>query len=479
MNIVTRFAPSPTGDLHLGGVRTAIFNWAFARKNKGRFILRIENTDIDRSSNEHTKGILDGLDWLGIDYDEGPVYQTSRLERYTQVIEKLLAAGDAYYCDCSKNRLDKIREEQINKGIKPRYDGKCRTNKELIRSKKNGVDSVVRFKNPRQGVVEWNDLVKGRIVISNAELDDLVLLRSNGLPTYNFASVIDDLDMCISHVIRGDDHINNTPRQINLISALNGKLPNFGHLSMIHGPDGQKLSKRHGSTSVLQFRENGFLPEGMLNYLARLGWGFEDKEFFNTEQFIEMFSIEGCGPSPAKFDIEKLRWVNGKHLQRLTKYARSEYVLQHKGWNIKQFEKRGIDFVELCRLLGERVCTINEIAEAIEPYVNSDRIIRKEDLFTHEVYNKQNFESVELFNKLIQNFLENLPSVWEKETLNLYFKATVKAWKIKLPQLAIPIRWILLGKFESPAIDEVLVALGEQEVKVRLEQFLAEEKHER
>ena len=305
MVLKTRFAPSPTGDLHLGGIRTALYNWALARSNNGKFALRIENTDVERSSAEYTEGILNGLQWLNIDFDEGPVFQTDRLSRYKEVADTLLSEGNAYFCSCSQHSLDEMRREQIEKGLKPRYNGKCRPLGIVEKKTSKDLDGtrVIRFMSPLKGTVSWKDLVKGEITISNEELDDLILIRANGLPTYNFASVVDDLDMDITHIIRGDDHINNTPRQINIIQSLGKRLPFFGHLPMIHGPDGQKLSKRHGADSILEFRKKGFIPSAMINYLARLGWSHGDRELFSVDEFVSLFSLSSCVASPAKFDM--------------------------------------------------------------------------------------------------------------------------------------------------------------------------------
>ena len=317
MLVKTRFAPSPTGDLHVGGVRTALYNWALAKNVGGKFVLRIENTDLQRSSTGYIDGILNGLEWLNIDFDEGPIFQTDRLFRYKEVANFLLSIGKAYFCSCSQHTLDRMRREQIENGFKPRYDGTCRTVGGTEKRTCEELDGtkVIRFMNPSNGTVNWKDLIKGKISISNEELDDLVLIRANGLPTYNFASVVDDLDMGITHVIRGDDHVSNTPRQINIMESLGKTLPLFGHLPMIHGSDGQKLSKRHGASSILEFQDKGFIPDAMINYLARLGWGHGDSEIFSVKEFVSLFSLSGCVTSPAKFDFSKLAWVNGEHMR--------------------------------------------------------------------------------------------------------------------------------------------------------------------
>src|SRR5512142_93244 len=311
--IRTRFAPSPTGYLHLGGARTALFNWAYARRHGGKFILRIEDTDLERSTQESEQAIFDAMRWLGLDWDEGPFFQMKRLDRYREVGELLLSRDLAYWDYTSKEELEAMREAQVARGEKPRYDRRWRDSRE---APPKGVPPVLRFKNPLSGEVGWEDLVKGPITFSNEGLDDLVLLRTDGVPTYNFGGVVDDIDMAMTHVIRGDDHVNNTPRQINLYRALRAELPHFGHVPMILGSDGQRLSKRHGAVSVMQYKEDGFLPDAMVNYLARLGWSHGDEEVFSREQLIEWFDLEHVSKSPARWDPEKLRWLNGEYLRR-------------------------------------------------------------------------------------------------------------------------------------------------------------------
>jgi glutamyl-tRNA synthetase len=310
----TRFAPSPTGYLHIGGARTALFCWAYARRHGGRFVLRVEDTDQERSTQASVQAILDGLAWLGIDWDEGPFFQMQRLARYREAAEQLLREGKAYRCYCTKEELDAMREAQAARGDKPRYDRRWRDSTE---TPPPGRPAVIRFRNPLDGAVTWEDLVKGPVTVANDELDDLVLLRADGVPTYNFGVVVDDLDMAMTHVIRGDDHVNNTPRQINLYRALGAQVPRFAHVPMILGADGQRLSKRHGAVSVLQYREEGFLPEAMVNYLARLGWSHGDDEVFSREQLVEWFDLGHVSRSPARWDPDKLRWLNGEYLKRI------------------------------------------------------------------------------------------------------------------------------------------------------------------
>lgn len=309
--IVTRFAPSPTGALHIGGARTALFSWAFAKKNKGKFILRIEDTDLERSSQESVESIIDSMNWLGLIADEGPIYQTHRMNRYKELINQLLHKNLAYYCYCSKNELDEMRENQKLNGLKAKYDRRCLNHLQI----RVDVKPVVRFKNPQSGFVSWNDMIKGKIEINNEELDDLIIARSDGSPTYNFCVVVDDFDMGIIHVIRGDDHVNNTPRQINILSALNAKLPTYAHIPMILRQDGAKMSKRTDAVSVMEYKKLGIMPEALLNYLSRLCWGYKDKEVFNMQEFINLFELNDVSSSPARFDIKKLLWVNSCHIK--------------------------------------------------------------------------------------------------------------------------------------------------------------------
>ncbi|MCW8853114.1 MAG: glutamate--tRNA ligase, partial [Gammaproteobacteria bacterium] len=312
MKVRTRFAPSPTGYLHIGGARTALFSWLYAKKMGGDFILRIEDTDRERSTQEAVDAITDGMEWLGLEHDEGPFYQTQRFDRYKEVIQQLLDNDHAYYCNCSRERLDQMREQQMANKQKPKYDGCCR-DKGLTAAE----DTVVRFKNPQDGEVVINDHVRGRVVISNQELDDLIIERSDGAPTYNLTVVVDDWDMEISHVIRGDDHLNNTPRQINILTALGAHIPEYAHIPMINGPDGKKLSKRHGAVSVMQYHEEGYLTEAMINYLVRLGWSHGDQEIFTLDEMIEKFDIKDINKSSSSLNIEKLQWMNQQYLMSL------------------------------------------------------------------------------------------------------------------------------------------------------------------
>jgi len=314
--IRTRFAPSPTGYLHIGGARTALFSWAFARHHGGKFVLRIEDTDNARSTPEAVQAILDGMEWLGLDHDEGPFYQMQRMDRYREVIAKMLADGSAYYCYTTPEELEQIREAQRARGEKPRYDGRWRPEPgKVLPTPPAGIQPVIRFKNPQEGTVAWDDMVKGRIEIANGELDDLIIARKDGTPTYNFCVVVDDWDMQITHVIRGDDHVNNTPRQINILKALGAQVPQYAHLSMILGDDGLKLSKRRNSVAVTDYADNGYLPEAVLNYLARLGWSHGDDEVFSMDQFCQWFDLNHITPSAAQFNTEKLKWLNAQYIK--------------------------------------------------------------------------------------------------------------------------------------------------------------------
>ena len=357
--IRTRFAPSPTGYLHIGGARTALFSWAYARKHGGKFILRIEDTDLDRSTKQSTQAILDSMAWLGLDYDEGPFYQMNRLSRYHDAAEQLLRSGNAYYCYASKEELDILREQQRAAGLKPRYDGRWRDSK---KTPPPGVKPVIRFKNPTSGDVAFNDLVKGPIIIDNSELDDLVLLRADGVPTYNFGVVLDDLDMNISHVIRGDDHVNNTPRQINILKALKEPLPQYAHVPIIMGTDGERLSKRHGAVSIMQYCDDGYLPEALINYLARLGWSHGDEEIFSREQLINWFDLASVNRSPAKFNLEKLRWINQHYLKKANNDFLANQIkplLKNKGCDFSDEQK----LQKIVSILKDRVTTITELAD--------------------------------------------------------------------------------------------------------------------
>lgn len=360
MKIKTRFAPSPTGYLHVGGARTALYSWLFARNHGGEFVLRIEDTDLERSTPEAIEAIMDGMNWLSLEWDEGPYYQTKRFDRYNAVIDKMLEEGTAYKCYCSKERLEALREEQMAKGEKPRYDGRCRHSHE---HHADDEPCVVRFANPQEGSVVFDDQIRGPIEFSNQELDDLIIRRTDGSPTYNFCVVVDDWDMEITHVIRGEDHINNTPRQINILKALKAPVPVYAHVSMINGDDGKKLSKRHGAVSVMQYRDDGYLPEALLNYLVRLGWSHGDQEIFTREEMIKYFTLNAVSKSASAFNTDKLLWLNHHYINALP----PEYVATHLQWHIEQENidtRNGPQLADLVKLLGERCKTLKEMAQS-------------------------------------------------------------------------------------------------------------------
>ena len=453
--IRTRFAPSPTGYLHIGGARTALFSWAYARRHGGKFILRIEDTDLERSTAQSTQAILDGMAWLGLDYDEGPFYQMERLGRYHEVAEQMLRAGNAYYCYASREELDAMREQQRAAGLKPRYDGRWRDSKQTPPA---GVKPVVRLKNPVAGVVTFNDLVKGEITVANSELDDLVLLRADGVPTYNFGVVIDDLDMNITHVIRGDDHVNNTPRQINILTALGAPLPQYAHVPMILGSDGERLSKRHGAVSVMQYRDDGYLPEALVNYLARLGWSHGDEEIFSREQLVEWFDLRSINCSPAKFNPEKLQWLNQQYLKtaddaRLAKLAAP--FLEADGCNLSS----GPELSRVANLLKERVNTIAELADAAVYFYRF--LEPAEELRAQHFTNEVKPALVELMGRL--GGIE-----WDSHAIQDAIKAAATANGLKMPKVAMPLRVMVTGEAQTPSINAVLELLGREETLKRM-----------
>ncbi len=375
----TRFAPSPTGFLHIGGARTALFSWAYARmRHGGQFILRIEDTDVARSTPEAVQAILDGMQWLELNWDEGPFYQMQRMDRYKQVIAQMLEAGTAYHCYTTQEELEAMREAQRARGEKPRYDGSWRPEAgKTLPAIPADAQPVVRFRNPAEGVVAWDDLVKGRIEITNAEMDDLVIARADGTPTYNFCVVVDDWDMGITQVIRGDDHVNNTPRQINILAALGAEAPQYAHLSMILGDDGTKLSKRHGAVSVMQYDEDGYLKEAVINYLARLGWSHGDEEVFSREQFVEWFDLDHITPSAAQFNTEKLKWLNAHYIKLTTPEVLAADVqrrLLARGIDVAG----GPDLAAVIALYRERVSTLVELADSVAPDTLSNPVISDE-----------------------------------------------------------------------------------------------------
>jgi glutamyl-tRNA synthetase len=463
MTVRTRFAPSPTGYLHLGGARTALYSWAYARHFGGTFILRIEDTDLERSTPEAVQAILDGMKWLGLEHDEGPFYQMQRMERYREVVGQMLAAGTAYLCYSSPEEVEAMRERMRAAGEKPRYDGTWRPEQgKTLPGIPEGRKPVVRFKNPLDGDVTWNDVVKGTITISNRELDDLVIARPDGTPTYNFCVAVDDWDMRITHVLRGDDHVNNTPRQINILRAIGAPLPEYGHLPMILGADGEKLSKRHGAVSVMDYPEQGFLPEAMLNYLARLGWSHGNDEVFSMEQFCAWFNLEHLTASAAQFNHEKLAWLNNHYI----KQADNERLA---GLARPKLEKDGAVFdgapalPAVLALMKERANTINELADAAMLFYREpqpDGALLTEHL-------------TDAIKPALAQFALECDSVeWNKAALGAMIKTVLAAHAIKMPQMAMPLRLMVTGQLQTPAIDAVLELFGRDVVLSRLKKYL-------
>jgi glutamyl-tRNA synthetase len=455
----TRFAPSPTGFLHVGGARTALFSWAYARRHGGEFVLRIEDTDLERSTEASVNAILDGMRWLGLDWDEGPFFQMKRLARYKEVAEQLIASGHAYYDWMTREELELLRKQQTEKNQKPRYDGRWRPEraKALGLKKPENIKPVVRFRTPEEGDVGWNDLVKGPIAFPNAELDDLVLLRADGVPTYNFGVVVDDLDMEITHVIRGDDHVNNTPRQIHIFNALGKALPAFAHVPMILGADGERLSKRHGAVSVTQYRDDGFLPEALLNYLARLGWSHGDEEVFSKERFVEWFDLEHVSRSPAQFNPEKLAWLNQQHIKAAPD-ARLAALVKPELAKRQVSVENGPPLEQAISLLKERANSVLQLAD--------------EALLFYS-YEKPAVQLDEQAAQALGLLRQKLASVsWQRADIGAAIKEVVKSSGLKMPQLAMPLRQIVTGRTQTPSIDAVLELLGRDTVLARLSQHL-------
>lgn len=461
MTIRTRFAPSPTGYLHVGGARTALFSWLYARKHGGTFILRIEDTDLERSTAESVNAILEGMTWLGLTYDEGPFYQTHRFDRYHALTQQLLDEGKAYHCYCSKEELDTMREEQMVRKEKPRYDGRCRHRTEP----RTGVAPVVRFRNPDEGEVVIDDLVKGRIVVRNCELDDLIIARSDGSPTYNFTVVVDDLDMGITQVIRGDDHVNNTPRQINILKALGAELPQYAHVPMILGADGARLSKRHGAVSVMQYRDDGYLPEAVLNYLVRLGWSHGDQEIFSIDEMIEWFDVPDINHSASTFNPEKLLWLNHHYLM----HGDPVHVAHYLRWHLGQLDidpTTGPDPVEVVKAQRERTKTLVEMAQA------SAFFYRDFDQYDEKAARKNLTATAE---PGLRHLRENLAALrpWVRESIHDLIAATAESLGLKMGGVAQPLRVAVSGTSVSPPIDLTLEILGQDRTLARIDQALS------
>ena len=460
--IRTRFAPSPTGYLHIGGARTALFSWAYARHHGGQFVLRIEDTDLERSTKESTEAIFESMKWLGLDWDEGPHFQMQRMKRYRDVAEKLLEGGHAYWCYASPDELTAMREAQRAQGLKPRYDGRWRPENAIGKTPPAEVKPVLRFRNPDTGAVTWDDLVKGTVTVNNEELDDLVLLRADGVPTYNFGVVVDDFDMEISHVIRGDDHVNNTPRQINIFNALGFGLPQFAHVPMILGHDGERLSKRHGAVSVMQYHDEGYLPEGLLNYLARLGWGHGDDEIFPVSQFVEWFDFANISRSPSKFDPAKLDWVNQQYLKEADDARLARLVTPF----LRQRDcdpDTGPDLTRVVALLKERATTVVELADAAVLFY---RVLHPSDELKAKHY------SAEVLPALRALRARLVEIDWQREAIGKAVKATVSESGLKMPKIAMPLRVMVTGEPQTPSIDATLELIGKEEVLGRMDREL-------
>lgn len=459
MTVRTRFAPSPTGYLHIGGVRTALFSWLYARKMGGQFILRVEDTDRERSTQESVDVILEGMDWLGLGHDEGPFYQTQRYDRYREVIQQLLDDGHAYYCDCSKQRIDDLREQQMANKQKPRYDGCCR-DKNLEHSD----NTVIRFRNPDEGDVVIDDLVKGKVVISNRELDDLIIERSDGNPTYNLTVVVDDWDMKISHVIRGDDHLNNTPRQINILKALGAELPAYAHVPMILGADGKRLSKRHGAVNVLQYKEQGYLPEALINYLVRLGWSYGDQELFTREEMVNFFEASAINKSPSTFNPEKLLWLNQQYITNKDTGVLAE-LLQDYIKAAGYTTNHGPDLISVLKVFQERCGTLVDLAEEIR--------------FFYEDFNEYNAKQAKKqFKEPTLQILESLKQQyselgsWSAEAIHHVVENTVSTLDVGFGKVGQPLRLAVTGHGKSPSIDVTLELLGKEKTLDRLQQAI-------
>jgi len=460
--VKTRFAPSPTGYLHIGGARTALFSWLYARRHGGPFVLRIEDTDLERSTPEAVNAILEGMNWLGLDYDEGPFYQTQRFDRYREVLQELLREGRAYYCYCTREELEALRGDQMMRKEKPRYDGRYR---DYQGPPRDGVEPVVRFKNPQNGEVVVEDLIRGNIVFQNAELDDLIIARADGAPTYNFCVVVDDMDMGVTHVIRGDDHINNTPRQINILRALGAPVPFYGHVPMILAPDGQKLSKRYGAASVMEYRDMGYLPEAVLNYLVRLGWSNGDQEIFSLDEMVALFDLTGCNKAPSAINPSKLTWLNKHYLKTLD----PGHVARHLSWHIGQLgidPSAGPHLTEVVKAFAERSDTLKDMAQAA--------LFLYQDFADYDpkAASKNLTAAAEAPLRQMQTALAALPE-WRSAPIHEVVKGVAEVSGLALGKVAQPLRVAVSGAAVSPPIDVTLELLGRPKTLVRIERALA------
>lgn len=450
MTIRTRFAPSPTGFLHIGGARTALFSWLYARKHGGVFALRIEDTDIERSNEESVNAILEGMAWLNLEYDEGPFYQTHRFDRYDEVVNRLLETGQAYYCYCSREELESMREQQRARGEKPRYDGRCRHRDKP----REGVKPVIRFRNPTEGKVVVNDMIHGAVVFDNNELDDLIIARSDGTPTYNLTVVVDDMDMSITHVVRGDDHINNTPRQINILRALGAPIPLYAHVPMILGEDGKKLSKRSGAASVMEYRDMGLLPEAVVNYLVRLGWAHGDQEIFTLDEMIELFDLEAVNKAASALNHQKLLWLN----QHYIKTSPTEHIARHLSWHLAQRDidpTKGPQLERVIEALRERAKTLVEMADSCLIFYREFQAYETKAASKH-----LNEQAIPVLTKLFEK-LSDL-SAWEPEGIHDCVTTVAKEFELGMGKVAQPLRVACTGGSVSPPIDQTLALLDRE-----------------
>jgi glutamyl-tRNA synthetase len=460
MSVKTRFAPSPTGYLHVGGARTALFSWLHARKHGGRFVLRIEDTDLERSTEESVNAILEGMTWLGLEYEEGPFFQTHRFERYQEVIDELLEKGYAYRCSCSKERLETLREEQMKRKEKPRYDGHCR-----MRHVDPAEPHVIRFRNPQDDVVVVDDQVRGRVVFQNSELDDLIIKRTDGSPTYNLTVVIDDYDMGITQVIRGDDHLNNTPRQMNMAKAMGWQSPQYAHLPMILGDDGARLSKRHGAVSVMQYYEDGYLPEALLNYLVRLGWSHGEQEIFSTDEMIELFDINNVNKTASSFNTEKLLWLNQHYIKQSDPARIAHLVSVHLG-DIGIDPANGPELLAVVEAQRERAHTLVELAQISAFYY------RDFESFDEQAAKKSLTEAaVAPFNLLKEKFAAL--NDWQREPLHGIVKAVVEELGVGFGKVAMPLRVAVTGGAPSPDLDLTLYLIGKDACIRRIDKAIS------
>ena len=455
--IKTRFAPSPTGYLHVGGARTALFSWLFCKKMGGAFVLRIEDTDRERSTEESVQAILEGMQWLNLDYDEGPYYQTQRFDRYATAIQQLIDQGDAYYCACTKQRLELLRETQMSKKQKPRYDGNCRA---LGLKPDAGSELVVRFKNPQHGEVIFSDHVKGRVSVNNNELDDLIIARSDGTPTYNLTVVVDDMEMQITHVVRGDDHVNNTPRQINILKALGAECPEYAHLPMILGDDGKRLSKRHGAVGIMQYYEDGYLPEAMLNYLVRLGWSHGDQEIFSTAEMIEHFSLDDINKSASSFNTEKLNWIN-QHYMIAAPIDQIVDLVKQRLDKIGTVYELETDIDSIVELYRQRVSTINQLVDSIlycfEDFGEYDEKAAKKALRPVALEPLQ----------CLQHELSQL-NEWKSPAIHQIIESIIERLGLNMARVGQPLRVAVTGGSFSPPIDNTVEIIGKAKTLTRI-----------